>query len=190
MYERTHQYCTSSKHTSESFLLRFYIRYTSVFVVSRHSPLHHYCYWNKWVANPIKRFGYIGKGRVAMRLLKTEILEKILLRRTKVQCADVLALPPRYGTHLAIIPYILSSKPKSHLVVQVRSNGHISYVGCQGSKSSLSVQRILDLKVGVSVPRHLFDTSSESGFGALHTVPRWLRITQVAPHIVEYAVFA
>ena len=31
-----------------------------------------------------------------MRLLKNEILEKVLLRRTKVQQADVLALPPRY----------------------------------------------------------------------------------------------
>ena len=61
----------------------------------RHSPLVHYCWWNKYVANPIKKYGYVGCGRQAMRLLKTEILEKTLLRRTKVQCADVLALPPR-----------------------------------------------------------------------------------------------
>jgi len=47
------------------------------------------------VANPIKKFGYVGKGRKSMVLLKQEILTKILLRRTKVQCADVLALPPR-----------------------------------------------------------------------------------------------
>ena len=38
-----------------------------------------------------------------MRLLKNEILEKVLLRRTKVQQADVLALPPRY-TLLALLP--------------------------------------------------------------------------------------
>ncbi|BDA51349.1 probable ATP-dependent helicase rhp16 [Coccomyxa sp. Obi] len=60
-----------------------------------HSPLHHYCWWNKHVANPIKKWGYVGKGRKAMLLLKHQILPKILLRRTKVQCADVLALPPR-----------------------------------------------------------------------------------------------
>lgn len=30
-----------------------------------------------------------------MSLLKNEIMDKILLRRTKLQCADVLALPPR-----------------------------------------------------------------------------------------------
>lgn len=48
------------------------------------------------MANPIKKWGYAGQGRGAMRLLKNEILDKVLLRRTKVQCADVLALPPRY----------------------------------------------------------------------------------------------
>ena len=95
-----------------SFLLqsRFALRYMKIlywanpeeaWVGCRHSPLQHYCYWNKWVANPIKKFGYVGRGRSAMRLLKTEILEKILLRRTKVQCADVLALPPRYLPSLA-----------------------------------------------------------------------------------------
>ena len=36
-----------------------------------------------------------GKGRAGMLLLKNTILPRILLRRTKVQCADVLALPPR-----------------------------------------------------------------------------------------------
>eukprot|EP00884_Botryococcus_braunii_P002146 jgi/Botrbrau1/11932/Bobra.341_1s0001.2 len=60
-----------------------------------HSVMHHFCWWNKYVANPIKAHGYIGQGRAAMRLLKREILERILLRRTKVQCADVLMLPPR-----------------------------------------------------------------------------------------------
>ncbi len=50
------------------------------------------------MANPIKKWGYVGQGRAAMRLLKNEILDKVLLRRTKVQCADVLALPPRYTT--------------------------------------------------------------------------------------------
>ena len=50
------------------------------------------------MANPIKKFGYVGKGRKAMLLLKQDILTKILLRRTKVQCADVLSLPPRSGS--------------------------------------------------------------------------------------------
>ncbi|CAD7701108.1 unnamed protein product, partial [Ostreobium quekettii] len=59
-----------------------------------HSPLHHFCWWNKYVANPIKRYGYSSAGKLAMAVLKTEILDRTLLRRTKVQCADDLALPP------------------------------------------------------------------------------------------------
>lgn len=69
----------------------------------RHGSLSHYCWWNKHVANPIKKFGYVGKGRKAMLLLKREILTKILLRRTKVQCADVLALPPRSASDCSSI---------------------------------------------------------------------------------------
>ncbi|GAB4813783.1 hypothetical protein N2152v2_000829 [Parachlorella kessleri] len=60
-----------------------------------HSQLQHYCWWNRFVANPIKKHGYVGKGREAMLTLKHEVLRRILLRRTKVQQADVLALPPR-----------------------------------------------------------------------------------------------
>ncbi len=50
----------------------------------------------RYVANPIKRHGYTGKGRHAMLVLRNEILPRILLRRTKEQCADDLALPPRW----------------------------------------------------------------------------------------------
>jgi hypothetical protein len=41
-----------------------------------------------------------GKGRVAMQLLRNTLLPAILLRRTKLQCADDLALPPRYGAFI------------------------------------------------------------------------------------------
>lgn len=60
-----------------------------------HGPLSHYCWWNRCVANPIKRHGYQGKGRTALGMLRDEVLERVLLRRTKLQQADVLALPPR-----------------------------------------------------------------------------------------------
>jgi DNA repair protein RAD16 len=63
--------------------------------VCNHGPILHYCWWNKFVANPIKKYGYQGPGAAAMRTLKNEVLDKTLLRRTKVQQADVLALPPR-----------------------------------------------------------------------------------------------
>ena len=71
------------------------LQLTACPTLCRHGPMQHYCWWNKYVANPIKKDGYQGPGRLAMRVLKEEILPAILLRRTKVQCADVLALPPR-----------------------------------------------------------------------------------------------
>eukprot|EP00191_Tetraselmis_sp_GSL018_P011900 CAMPEP_0177603418 /NCGR_PEP_ID=MMETSP0419_2-20121207/15501_1 /TAXON_ID=582737 /ORGANISM="Tetraselmis sp., Strain GSL018" /LENGTH=1172 /DNA_ID=CAMNT_0019097187 /DNA_START=210 /DNA_END=3726 /DNA_ORIENTATION=+ len=60
-----------------------------------HTPMQHFCWWNNKIANPIKTYGFEGKGGAAMQLLRTEVLPKILLRRTKVQCADELSLPPR-----------------------------------------------------------------------------------------------
>jgi hypothetical protein len=61
-----------------------------------HGPMQHYCWWNKFIANPIKKFGTSSpKSLAAMSLLRNEILDRILLRRTKLQQADVLSLPPR-----------------------------------------------------------------------------------------------
>mmetsp|Transcript_8330 Transcript_8330/g.23887 ORF Transcript_8330/g.23887 Transcript_8330/m.23887 type:complete len:988 (-) Transcript_8330:202-3165(-) len=60
-----------------------------------HTPMQHFCWWNNKIANPIRTYGFEGKGATAMQLLRTEVLPKILLRRTKVQCADELSLPPR-----------------------------------------------------------------------------------------------
>ncbi|KAL3679938.1 hypothetical protein R1sor_022894 [Riccia sorocarpa] len=60
-----------------------------------HSSLLHFCWWNKFIANPIKRWGYVDDGRTAMNLLKDLVLNKTLLRRTKLERAADLALPPR-----------------------------------------------------------------------------------------------
>eukprot|EP00252_Welwitschia_mirabilis_P009544 TRINITY_DN2218_c0_g1_i3.p1 TRINITY_DN2218_c0_g1~~TRINITY_DN2218_c0_g1_i3.p1 ORF type:complete len:916 (-),score=200.01 TRINITY_DN2218_c0_g1_i3:671-3418(-) len=60
-----------------------------------HSPLSHFCWWNKYVANPIKRHGYKDEGRKALILLKHKVLDQIVLRRTKLERAADLALPSR-----------------------------------------------------------------------------------------------
>ena len=44
--------------------------------------------------NPIKRYGYIGDGRKAMLRLKQDILDVVMLRRTKVERAEDIKLPP------------------------------------------------------------------------------------------------
>jgi len=53
----------------------------------------HYSYFNRHVMNPIQRYGYVGEGRKAMLTLKNEVMDKIMLRRTKAERASDLKLP-------------------------------------------------------------------------------------------------
>ncbi|KAI8365824.1 SNF2 family N-terminal domain-containing protein [Choanephora cucurbitarum] len=59
-----------------------------------HTPMNHTCWWNNEVLKPIQYHGYLDEGREAMKKLGI-LLDKIMLRRTKIQCADDLGLPPR-----------------------------------------------------------------------------------------------
>lgn len=54
----------------------------------------HVCWWNNEVLKPIQMHGYIGDGKKALTKLCL-LLDRIMLRRTKVECADDLGLPPR-----------------------------------------------------------------------------------------------
>ena len=47
------------------------------------------------VLNAIQRDGYTGDGRRAMMKLKDEVLDKVLIRRTKESRAADMELPPR-----------------------------------------------------------------------------------------------
>ncbi|KAK1418183.1 hypothetical protein QVD17_27325 [Tagetes erecta] len=60
-----------------------------------HKSVRHFCWWNKYIANPIANRGRSDDGRRAMVLLKDKVLKSILLRRTKKSRAADLALPPR-----------------------------------------------------------------------------------------------
>ena len=60
-----------------------------------HGSVQHFSHFNKHVLNPIQRSGYTGDGRRAMFKLKSDILDKHLLRRTKENRAEDLNLPPR-----------------------------------------------------------------------------------------------
>jgi len=57
--------------------------------------MQHYCYFNRHILNPIQRSGYVAEGRKAMLKLKEQVLDEILLRRTKTTRADDIQLPPR-----------------------------------------------------------------------------------------------
>ncbi|KAH9586563.1 SNF2-related [Trypanosoma melophagium] len=59
-----------------------------------HGPVQHYAYFNRYILNPILRYGYIGDGRRGMMMLANEVLQKCMLRRTKAERAGDLHLPP------------------------------------------------------------------------------------------------
>jgi DNA repair protein RAD16 len=90
-----------------------------------HGAFSHYSHFNKYILNAIQRDGYTGDGRrgesssrphraltvhlslnltcfrttfLAMFILKNEVLDKSLLRRTKETCAADMKLPPRIVT--------------------------------------------------------------------------------------------
>jgi DNA repair protein RAD16 len=60
-----------------------------------HSPLRHYNWLMRLVLNPIKMYGYSGPGRDAMVTLRKEVLDSVLLRRTKAGRSADLSLPGR-----------------------------------------------------------------------------------------------
>ncbi|KAI0722038.1 SNF2 family N-terminal domain-containing protein [Cerioporus squamosus] len=59
-----------------------------------HSPMKHTCFWNNEILTPIQKNGMLGPGAVAFKKLKI-LLDRMMLRRTKIQRADDLGLPPR-----------------------------------------------------------------------------------------------
>ncbi|PFH35129.1 SWI2/SNF2-containing protein RAD16 [Besnoitia besnoiti] len=59
-----------------------------------HTRMSHFSLFNQKVINPIKRCGYQNEGVVALKNLKRDVLDLILLRRTKVERAADVKLPP------------------------------------------------------------------------------------------------
>eukprot|EP01054_Gregarina_sp_Poly1_P009234 Gregarina_sp_Poly_1__9233@NODE_56_length_17373_cov_108_729111_g48_i0_p1_GENE_NODE_56_length_17373_cov_108_729111_g48_i0NODE_56_length_17373_cov_108_729111_g48_i0_p1_ORF_typecomplete_len1490_score218_94SNF2_N/PF00176_23/8_2e28SNF2_N/PF00176_23/2e31Helicase_C/PF00271_31/4_7e15zfRING_2/PF13639_6/3_1e09ResIII/PF04851_15/0_0035ResIII/PF04851_15/0_055ResIII/PF04851_15/5_1e02zfPARP/PF00645_18/7_1e08zfC3HC4/PF00097_25/8_4e08zfC3HC4_2/PF13923_6/5_3e03zfC3HC4_2/PF13923_6/5_9e07zfRING_UBOX/PF13445_6/1_6e05 len=61
--------------------------------VCQHTKMQHYSYFQKKIAKPIMAFGYAGEGKQALTSLKNEVLDEIVLRRTKVERAEDVQLP-------------------------------------------------------------------------------------------------
>ena len=78
--------------TSFSFFLLLTLACLFLFIL-----FSHVCWWNNEVLKPIQTHGNIGEGRAAMGKLR-KLLDKMMLRRTKIECADDLGLPPRVVT--------------------------------------------------------------------------------------------
>ncbi|CEG45528.1 Nucleotide excision repair protein RAD16 [Plasmopara halstedii] len=60
-----------------------------------HPAIQHYSFFNKKIVIPIQAYGYVGEGKLAMQRLYNEVLQHILLRRTKEGRADDISLPPK-----------------------------------------------------------------------------------------------
>ena len=56
--------------------------------------MQHGAYFNQEVLNPITKCGYSGAGATAMIKLRRDVLNPIMLRRTKKGKAADLSLPP------------------------------------------------------------------------------------------------
>ena len=56
--------------------------------------MQHVWFWNNEILKPIQRYGHLSTGGIAFKKLK-DLLDRMMLRRTKVERADDLALPPR-----------------------------------------------------------------------------------------------
>lgn len=59
-----------------------------------HRAWEHVCWWNSEILKPIQKFGATGDGRLAFEKLK-KLLSRLMLRRTKIERAEDLGLPPR-----------------------------------------------------------------------------------------------
>lgn len=88
------QDCMSLEYPFKRTMQEEFVSHKSTCDKCSHGPMSHFCWWNKHISNPIQRHGFKGKGAKAMVILK-HVLSKICLRRTKVQEANTLALPPR-----------------------------------------------------------------------------------------------
>mmetsp|Transcript_98335 Transcript_98335/g.194890 ORF Transcript_98335/g.194890 Transcript_98335/m.194890 type:complete len:1264 (-) Transcript_98335:250-4041(-) len=59
-----------------------------------HVRFMHYSYFKSKVSNPIIKYGYQGAGRSAFQTLRDDLLNKVMLRRTKEERKADLKLPP------------------------------------------------------------------------------------------------
>jgi DNA repair protein RAD16 len=60
-----------------------------------HTPMHHTCFWNNEILKPIQKFGTVaGEGKDAFERLRL-LLDRLMLRRTKLERSDDMGLPPR-----------------------------------------------------------------------------------------------
>jgi hypothetical protein len=66
--------------------------------------------------NPIQKNGYNGNGRTAMLRLKHEVLDRILLRRTKEGRSEDIIIPIHASLYLYMHHYTYNTLTPEHLL--------------------------------------------------------------------------
>jgi DNA repair protein RAD16 len=92
-YPYAHYFCIKKGCNCASLHYRFDPK-TSACCKCGHAKAQHRSHFASEISTPIKRFGFLGAGRTAMEKLRTDVLDKILLRRTKEERQADIQLPP------------------------------------------------------------------------------------------------
>ncbi|ANQ11104.1 DNA repair protein rhp16 [Plasmodium coatneyi] len=91
-YPYAYYFC--SKKDCKCMLLNYEMKDNKFCFLCEHSRINHFNYFNKRILRPIQLFGYNGEGVSSMSYLKSEVLDKILLRRTKGERKNDIKLKP------------------------------------------------------------------------------------------------
>ncbi|KAI5122131.1 hypothetical protein M0805_000779 [Coniferiporia weirii] len=95
-----------------------------------HSPMQHTCFWNTEILTPIQKHGLEGPGQAAFKKLRI-LLDRMMLRRTKLERADDLGLPPR--TVIVRRDYFSDEEKELYLSLFSDAKRQFSYYVDQGS---------------------------------------------------------
>ncbi|CAD2106138.1 DNA repair protein rhp16, putative [Plasmodium vinckei lentum] len=91
-YPYAYYFC--SKKDCKCSLINFEMKDNKYCTLCDHTRMCHFNYFNKRILKPIQSFGYNGEGVNSMFYLKNEILDEILLRRTKGEREKDIKLKP------------------------------------------------------------------------------------------------
>jgi len=91
-YPYAHYFCSKKGCDCTSLHYRF-AEHSAKCRKCGHTKMNHRSHFAANISKPIQNYGFIGAGRVAMERLRGEVLDKILLRRTKLERQADVNLP-------------------------------------------------------------------------------------------------
>ena len=90
LYPHSYYFCSQCPCESQTWLFKD----SRKCLQCDHTGHQHFNWWNREILKPIQKYGSVGQGLDSFEKLGV-ILDRIMLRRTKVERNDELGLPPR-----------------------------------------------------------------------------------------------